>query len=281
MYPYGIALDPRGGYLNVSDQYNYRICKFTLTGDFVLTWGSNGSGDGQFGITIGLAVDPSGNVYVADAYNNRVQVFSDQGAFVRKWGHPGSGDGEFDQPRDVCVTSHGEIVVTDCFNNRVERFTPQGDYLGQWSCSLGSVVEPHGIVEDGEGNFLITGVTSGTLTKWSPSGAFITTLVSNGTLIGQLGAPAGLALDQFGNIYVAEFFNNRVQKFSASGQSLSAWGPHVGTAPGLFDRPADIAIGPDGSVYVVDLGNSRIQEFGYQTVAARRIAWGALKAHYR
>ena len=279
--PYGITLDPRSGYVYVSDQNNYRICKFTLVGGFVLAWGSFGHGDGQFSLTIGLAIDGSGNVYVADYGNSRVQEFTSQGAFVRKWGQQGSGNGEFNGPRAVCVTSNGDIVVTDSGNNRVERFTPQGGYLGQWSV-VGGATTPHGIVEDAAGNFLIAEQgASSRLTEYSATGTFIAALAVAGTAPGYLSGPAGLALDALGNIYVADYQNNRIQKFSATGRWLSAWGPRVGSAPGLFDRPVDVAIDPSGSIYVVDLGNNRIQVFAYQTVSALRTTWGALKAAYR
>jgi NHL repeat len=42
---------------------------------FATKWGSHGSGDGQFIIPDGVAVDSSGNVYVADAFNHRIQKF--------------------------------------------------------------------------------------------------------------------------------------------------------------------------------------------------------------
>lgn len=64
----------------------------------------------------------------------------------------------------------------------------------------------------------------------------------------------------YGRPLVADFFNHRVQKFTADGRFLVAFGEH-GTAPGQFDRPTDVTIDEDGTVYVVDFGNSRIQKF--------------------
>ena len=65
---------------------------------FVVRWGSEGSGDGQFAMAAGVAVDRSGNVYVADSSSTRVQVFSDDGELLRQWGStpsiPGDRDGE-------------------------------------------------------------------------------------------------------------------------------------------------------------------------------------------
>jgi DNA-binding beta-propeller fold protein YncE len=55
---------------------NDRIQKFTKDGKFIKSWGSTGSGDGQFKWPAGLTVDLSGNVYVADGGNDRIQKFT-------------------------------------------------------------------------------------------------------------------------------------------------------------------------------------------------------------
>ena len=59
---------------------------------------------------------------------------------------------------------------------------------------------------------------------------------------------------------MADFFNHRVQKFTADGRFLVAFG-EPGTAPGQLDRPSDAVVDDDGRVYVVDFGNDRIQVF--------------------
>ena len=61
----GVAVDGSGNVF-VADQLNNRIQVFDNTGTFLTTWGSLGSGDGQFNDPAGVAVDGSGNVFVAD-----------------------------------------------------------------------------------------------------------------------------------------------------------------------------------------------------------------------
>ncbi len=82
-------------FVYVVDKNNDRVQTFTNTSTFINSWGSTGSGNGQFLDPIGIAVDGDGNVYVTDWGNNRVQKFTSDGAFLTKWGSPGSGDGQF------------------------------------------------------------------------------------------------------------------------------------------------------------------------------------------
>lgn len=77
---------------------------------------------------------------------------------------------------------------------------------------------------------------------------------------GQFQALDGVAVDQAGNVFIADTGNNRVQKFTPDGAFLTSWGA-LGAAQGQFNAPADVAVGPDGSVYVADTGNNRVQRF--------------------
>lgn len=91
-YPLGIAVDQKG-YIYIVDSSNHRIQKFTSDGQFVATWGTLGTGDGEFKEPRGIAVDNSGFVYVTDMGNNhRLQKFTVNGQFVAILGSIGSGE---------------------------------------------------------------------------------------------------------------------------------------------------------------------------------------------
>jgi len=59
-----------------------RIEKFDSNGNFLTQWGSNGTGNGQFGFPSGIAVDAAGNVYIADKLNCRIQKFDSNGNYL-------------------------------------------------------------------------------------------------------------------------------------------------------------------------------------------------------
>jgi len=83
---------------------------------------------------------------------------------------------------------------------------------------------------------------------------------SPGSEDGQFYTPSGVAVDSTGNVYVTDEDNNRVQKFTSSGEFITKWGSS-GSGDGQFSYPQGIAVDGTGDVYVVDAVNKRIQKF--------------------
>jgi DNA-binding beta-propeller fold protein YncE len=77
---------------------------------------------------------------------------------------------------------------------------------------------------------------------------------------GQFYLPFGIATDKAGNVFVADTFNNRIQKFSPRGVFLGQWGK-TGSGKGRFRAPQDLAVDSKGRVYVADSGNDRIVRY--------------------
>jgi DNA-binding beta-propeller fold protein YncE len=84
--------------------------------------------------------------------------------------------------------------------------------------------------------------------------------------------PTDVAVDESGHVYVADTYNDRIQKFTSSGQFLTAWGGD-GDGDGQFSRPGGVAVDTSGNVYVVDTGNHRIQKF--TSLGDFLTAWGS------
>ena len=76
----------------------------------------------------------------------------------------------------------------------------------------------------------------------------------------QFGNPTGVAVDAFGNVYVTDTANNRVDIFDGSGFLTWAWGSE-GSGAGQFEGPTGVALDGFGNVFVIDTGNNRIERF--------------------
>jgi DNA-binding beta-propeller fold protein YncE len=86
--PRRITIGPDDSIYVVDSGHN-RIVKFSPDGQVLASWGSEGSGEGQFKGLSSVAVDPMNNkLYVADPLNSRIQVFDSNGKFLTKWSIP-------------------------------------------------------------------------------------------------------------------------------------------------------------------------------------------------
>jgi DNA-binding beta-propeller fold protein YncE len=132
--PRRIAIGPDDS-VYVVDQGRTRIVKFSPDGHVLSSWGSKGSGDGQFNDPTSVAVDSTnGKVYVADPINKRIQVFDQNGKFLTKWIIP-----EWGQPagfEDLIIDSKmgrvyassvniDAVLIFDLNGTRVGNLTPK------------------------------------------------------------------------------------------------------------------------------------------------------------
>ena len=81
-----------------------------------------------------------------------------------------------------------------------------------------------------------------------------------GAEAGELNEPAGIAVSEAGEIYIADTYNHRIEVFSRLGEPLRTWG-EAGSAPGQLIAPRALAVSSKGEVFVADTGNNRIQVF--------------------
>jgi tripartite motif-containing protein 71 len=91
-------------------------------------------------------------------------------------------------------------------------------------------------------------------------GTFVTAWGDSGSANGQFAGPRGICLDRNGNVYVADSYNDRVQKFTPDGSFVTAWGTS-GTGIGQLDGPYGIASDSLNNIYVVEEVNSRVSKF--------------------
>jgi tripartite motif-containing protein 71 len=119
------------GRVYVPDEKRHDVQIFDSEGTFLGAFGESGSGDGQFSLPAGVALDASGDVWVADYTSGRIQRFSADGEFRDAWGSPGSGDGQISSPDGVAVDAMGHVVVIEAGNGRVQALTADGRFLAK------------------------------------------------------------------------------------------------------------------------------------------------------
>jgi DNA-binding beta-propeller fold protein YncE len=131
-------------------------------------------------------------------------------------------------------------------------------------------MNPLMVAVDHQGNMYVTegsALYSGTalasrraeILKLSQTGRVLARWGRYGTRPGEFNEPAGIAVDSHGNVYVADFGNDRIQKLSSSGRVLAVWGS-PGTSRGQFDLPLGLTVDSQDNVYVADYLNNRVQK---------------------
>src|SRR5439155_1739817 len=184
------------------------------------SWGSPGTGNGQFLSAVGVATDGSGNVYVADSGRDpddrygegprrpRIQKFDANGTFLTAWGSLGSGDGQFASPSGVAADGSGHVYVADTVNHRIQQLETNGSFLTAWGGGRagGEFTDPRGVAIDGSGNVYVADAETNRIQKFDASGTFLATWGNYGTGDGQFFYPNGVAIDESGHVYVADTF---------------------------------------------------------------------------
>lgn len=292
---WGIATD--GSSIYTADVLNHRIQKFKTDGTFVMKWGKEGEGNGEFTRPSGIAAD-SQYIYVVD-HNSRIQVFDKEGQFVMVIGSSGSDPGQLNKPEDIEIDSDGRIYIADSGNNRIQLFYPnnqgglvwgsKGTGQGQFDYPQGiSVPAPgHVYVADSHNNrvqyFQLASACPQGTTEVQTGVCFVKEWGNEGSADGQFKRPA----DVFASndiVYVVDGNNNRIQLFTRDGTFIKKFGSEclikTGLEPssdcqrpknaspleignGQFKYPSGVTV-ISNSIFVADNFNDRVQVFNIE-----------------
>jgi uncharacterized protein (TIGR03437 family) len=237
----------------------------------------------------GVAVDPAGNLYIADHSNARVRKVSN-GVITTVAGAGIGPIGGIDA-RGVAVDSAGNLYIADTGNDRILKLSngvittvagmgPPSGCL-PWGCFSGDngpptnaqLAWPFGVAVDSAGDLYIADTYNRRIRK--VSNGVITTVAGGGSSLGdsgpatsaQLNEPLAVALDSAGNLYIADFGNNRIRRVSngvittVAGNGAGGYGGDGGLATAaLLDQPEGVAVDAAGNLYIGDSGNSVVRK---------------------
>lgn len=195
----------------------------------------------------------NGEIYVSDTGNHRVVVFDAGGRYLRKFGDSGKQDAQLIFPYGLTVVDR-EILVADAGLNRVAVFDMQGSFKRFFPVK---VSRPVNVVHHG-GRLYFTDVGQQQVIVTDTGGRELWRTGRSGRKEpGEFYYPNGLAVNNEGEILVADTNNARLQLLTPRGQVADIWeGGAAGDAS--FVAPTSLALDREGNVYVADPIGNRI-----------------------
>ena len=326
-YPYGVAVDS-GGNVFILENGNHRIRKVTPDG-IIRTFYNGTQGwyslavDGAGNVytageviekvdrsgvrtvlvaanimrnSLGVATDPSGQVYIADWGNGRILRVSSDGKTVTTVAGAAigaAGDGGpatsalLGYPSGVAADRAGNVFIADLDNLRVRKVGPDGiitTVAGNGEQGLGGdggpalkspLIAVDAVAVDTAGNLFLS--ENYRIRKVTPDG-IISTVAGTGlpgfsgdngpAVKARLGWAKGIALNRTGELFIADYTYKRIRKvardgvittFAGTGEAGFAGdgGPAVSAK---LNYCAKVAVDAAGNVLIADTGNGRIRK---------------------
>jgi uncharacterized protein (TIGR03437 family) len=246
---------------------------------------------------MGVALDAAGDALIADTNNHRIRQVAADGRIRTLVGTGVAGVGPEGMPpaqtplrgpHGVCTGRAGTLFVVDTANHRVLQAAPQalvvtaagngapGDAGDGGHARLAQLNQPSACALDSAGNLFIADTFSHRIRKVDPSGT-ISTVAGTGSsgfsgdegpaTAGRISAPRGVAVDDNGNIFIADTGNNRIRRVAPdglihtiAGQDAAGFSGDGGPAASAqINAPGGLLLDGAGDLYFADSGNNRIR----------------------
>jgi sugar lactone lactonase YvrE len=252
-----------------------------------------------------MLLDGNGNLYIADSGSNSIRMVTPGGIITTVAGRGSGCAGQTDSVGDGCpatsaqlngaegiaVDGSGNLYIADRNNSRIRIVTPDriittvagngtAGYSGDGGAATGAEVNgPYGVAVDGSGNLYISDQNNQYIRKVDTSG-IITTIAGNGTASyngdniaatsAAVNYPYDLAVDGAGNLYIADYENNRIRRVAPDGIITTVAGTgiygydgdNIPATSAELNSPAGVAVDGAGHLYIADEANDRIRKVG-------------------
>jgi sugar lactone lactonase YvrE len=297
--PEALTVDHSGN-VYVADTGNAAIRMITAGGVVTTLAGAPGfvgSTDGTgtnalFYQPSGIAINSSSNLYVADYFNNTIRQVSPAGAVITVAGlagTTGSVDGanssvRFWGPQGLAVNSAGTAYIADTANSTIRVMTPAGvvttlagspsEGTANGATSSARFYSPQNLAVDTSSNIYVADTRNSVIRKITPTGV-VSVLAGSAGVFGYadgpgasalFSGPQAVAVDNNGNVYVADTGNSAIREISSGTVTTLAGsagnpGNSDGSGTGAqFYQPEGVAVDASGTVYVADTWNHTIRK---------------------
>ena len=256
----------KDGSIYVVDGVNFKIKIFNKKGEFVSSFGKQGSADGEFRFPLGIDIDGSGKVYIADSGNHRVQIFDSRGDFIAAITIPPQKNHPAD-PTDVAVDdSRNRCYVVDNDNHRILVYDLSTLKMIKTYGTPGTEKRefryPFLMALDKDKYLYIVDVINTRVQVLNPEGQFVGFVGQWGVKKGEFFRPKGVAVDKRGKVYVSDSYMGVIQVFDTStGEFYAALGDPDDGKVKKFKTPTGLFIDHDNRLFVVEMIANKVSVY--------------------
>lgn len=278
------------------------VTTFVGIGTYNGSFADGATSSARFYTPSGLLFDASGSLLVADTDNNAIRKVTPDGV-VTTWS---SLSGYLGKPMGMTLDNAGNLIIANTYstiirvsstNGSVTQISDGGAGYGAASPTATSIGFPKGVAVDAAGNLYATEGFH-TIRKVTPGGAISTFagyrdmydgLVDGATSSARFSYPQGLAIDNAGNLYVADSGNHAIRKVTPQGVVTTVAGSYPTRASGFvdgatssarFSYPQGLAFDKAGNLFIADTGNHAIRKLDLQTGIVTTFAGGYYAGSY-
>ncbi|WP_461075288.1 NHL repeat-containing protein [Spirosoma flavus] len=261
-----------------------------------------------------VVVDGNGNTYITDGINNRIRRVTPAGTIstiagngIQGYGGDGgpATNAKLNHPVKIALDGSGNLYIADSDNHRIRKVTPGGiisTVAGNGSAGFSGdggtataaqLYRPFGIAVDNNGNLFIAEYVNHRIRKVTSDG-IISTVAGNGNAgysgdgaaatSAQLKSPYAVAVDENGNLYIADSGNHCIRKVTSNGLINTLTGNGIAGYNGdgilattaQLNSPLGVALDGNGNILIADRYNQRIRKVSpdgmISTIAGNGIA---------
>ena len=207
----------------VVDDNRHQVFEFTNDGkELVMTLGEAGvpgNDNAHFARPTDIGFLSDGTFFVTDGYiNTRVVKFDKHGKFLMTWGTPGKGPGQFNLPHAIAIDRSRRLYIADRANSRIQVFDENGKFIEEWP----NIRRPIDLLITNDQHLWVADLDTNKILQYDLNGKLLSSWGTYGTFPGAFWGIHQFSVDQQGNLYVAETFGGRTQKFQPKPEAKRA-----------------------------------------------------------